>query len=132
GGARMIPTGASPNALVVAGNLALRMSLGEALGAAGFQPILCGTAGFARETLGEEPVAVALVDAALDGEVAELRDDPIAAGLPFLVIDCSEPVEQIAARAKQLLEDRFPVRPAGEGIRASMTVEKSGAAVLVI
>lgn len=81
----------TPNVLIVDDSLTVRMDLAEALGAAGFNTLLCPTVTAARKTLAEERVDVMILDVVLpdaDGvellrEVRSSRGDP---SLPVLLL----------------------------------------------
>jgi two-component system, sensor histidine kinase and response regulator len=78
-------------ALVVAHQLGRRVDLDDALTKAGFAVTSCGTAGFAREAMGEESFGVVVLDGSLPDNAAldllgELRANPHTASLPVLFL----------------------------------------------
>jgi two-component system, NtrC family, sensor kinase len=76
--------------LIVDDSLTVRMDLADAFADAGFQPLPCGTAREARETLSTRRVDMAVLDVLLpDGDgidlLREVREGPLAA-IPVLVL----------------------------------------------
>jgi len=77
--------------LVVDDSLTVRMDLAEALGSAGFHPILCATIADARIALRSQPIALAILDIQLpDGDgvelLAQIRKDFTLGELPVLML----------------------------------------------
>ncbi|MDX2086938.1 MAG: response regulator [Kofleriaceae bacterium] len=87
-----------PAILIVDDSLTVRTDLGEALEAAGFRAIPCGTIAEARSALRSQQVALAILDVRLpDGDGIELlqkiRRDPTIGELPVLMLSSEADVE---------------------------------------
>ena len=87
-----------PAILIVDDSVTVRTDLGEALEAAGFRAIPCGTIAEARNALRSQPIALAILDVRLpDGDGVELLDqirrDPTIGGLPVLMLSSEAEVE---------------------------------------
>jgi len=84
--------------LIVDDSLTVRMDLAEAFAAAGFEPLLCGTAREARETLSRQSVDLIVLDILLpdaDGIdlLKEWRGDTSSASIPVLLLSTEAEVK---------------------------------------
>src|SRR3954469_24619870 len=84
--------------LVVDDSLTVRMDLADALGSAGFHPILCATIADARIALRSQQIALAILDIQLpDGDgvelLAQIRKDFTLGELPVLMLSTEAEVK---------------------------------------
>ena len=84
--------------LIVDDSLTVRMDLSEALEAAGFHAIACGSIAEARAALRTQQIALAILDVRLpDGDgielLAQLRGDPTLSALPVLMLSSEADVK---------------------------------------
>ena len=87
-----------PRILIVDDSLTVRMDLGEALQAAGFDTVLCADIRSAREALADERAALVVLDILLsDGSgldfLKALRRSPTTAQVPVLLLSTREEVK---------------------------------------
>ena len=84
--------------LIVEDSLTVRVDLSEALEAAGFRAIACGTIAEARAALRTQQIGLAILDVRLpDGDgielLAQLRGDPTLSALPVLMLSSEAEVK---------------------------------------
>lgn len=84
--------------LIVDGSTSVRMDLGDALEAAGFRAIPCGTIAEARAALRTQTIALAILDVRLpDGDglelLAQVRGDATLSALPVLMLSSAAEVK---------------------------------------
>ncbi|HEX7479360.1 MAG TPA: response regulator transcription factor [Polyangiales bacterium] len=87
-----------PRVLIVDDSLTVRMNIGEALQAAGFDTMLCADLRSAREALTREGSVLVVLDILLpDGDgldfLKELRDSPTTAKIPVLLLSTEAEVK---------------------------------------
>jgi PAS domain S-box-containing protein len=80
-----------PRVLIVDDSLTVRMDLGEALQAAGFEPVFCADIRSARQALTRDGCGLVVLDVLLpDGDgldlLKEIRESPATAGMPVMLL----------------------------------------------
>jgi DNA-binding response OmpR family regulator len=104
-----------PTVLIVDDSLTVRMDLAEAFDSAGFNAVPCETAQAAREALARGPVDLLVLDVLLpdaDGIefLKELREGPVAASAPVLVLSTEAEVKD-RIRGLRTGADEFVGKP---------------------
>ena len=131
--------------LIVDDSLTVRMDLSEAFQAAGFETVLCATAGDARQALARENVALVVLDVILpdaDGIdlLGEIRAAPATRGVPVLLLSTETEVGD-RMRGMKVGADEYIGKPYDRGyvvararelLRRGQKTPAQGVTILVI
>jgi PAS domain S-box-containing protein len=125
-----------PRVLIVDDSLTVRMDIGEALRAAGFDTVPCADLRSAREALGREGAVLVVLDILLpDGNgldfLEALRSSPATAAIPVLLLsteaELKNRVRGIAAGAEEYLGKPYDLEQVVARARALTHADASGA-----